>query len=112
VPAHRAHQAIDSGLTHRGGDIRAIEQHRLQAVELIGTRPLDLDAALGREPSAMPSSTSTPDSTAARVSARYMSPVSTKFAPMALARAYPTVLFPAPDGPSIATVSVTGAPGS
>src|SRR5918996_1676316 len=54
---------------------------------------------------ASPLSTATPRSSASSVSARYMRPVSTNVAPMRCASAWPTVLLPAPDGPSMATVN-------
>ena len=71
----------------------------------VGSGPLDLDSAAVRQrsPRPRPSSRSIPRSSAASVSARYISPVSTKVASMRRASARPTVLLPAPDGPSTAT---------
>ena len=61
--------------------------------------------SFANRPSASPSSGETPRSSAANVNARYMSPVSMKVASVRSASAYPIVLLPEPDGPSMATDS-------
>src|SRR6266540_3428260 len=64
----------------------------------------EIGAASASEPSAEPSSRSTPFCSASQVSARYMAPVSRYRKPRRPARLRATVLLPAPAGPSMATI--------